>query len=419
MNIILMAFGSRGDIQPFPGLAVALREGGHSVTLAAPCDFETQINAWHIPYIPIPISNMEVLQKEATKGVTRRMTPAALLAFWRGVIPEFKRALLTTTHDVAEVARDADLLIAHGFLIPCAYSIHQHLKVPLMLGIAAPVVSTKIFPSPAFPPIPVGQRFYNPLTFQMLVRGVVSFMIEPMNTYRREVGLPTLSAGKVVQLLFSGQIPIVMHYSHHLMPMPSDWEANMHVVGAWTLPMQPDWTPPDALSAFLAQGKPPVYFGFGSMLVSDPQRMLQTIHEAVRLANLRGVLQAGWAGLAHEDEYLITIGDAPHDWLFPRMSAIVHHGGSGTTHSALSAGKPALIVPFMADQPFWGRRLVELGVGVPSIRPKKLTPERLATALRTLTQDSRMQQRAAELGAQLRAEDGLGATCELVQRFVT
>jgi sterol 3beta-glucosyltransferase len=200
MNIILMAFGSRGDIQPFPGLAVALREGGHSVTLAAPCDFETQINAWHIPYIPIPISNMEVLQKEATKGVTRRMTPAALLAFWRGVIPEFKRALLTTTHDVAEVARDADLLIAHGFLIPCAYSIHQHLKVPLMLGIAAPVVSTKIFPSPAFPPIPVGQRFYNPLTFQMLVRGVVSFMIEPMNAYRREVGLPTLSAGKVVQI---------------------------------------------------------------------------------------------------------------------------------------------------------------------------------------------------------------------------
>jgi sterol 3beta-glucosyltransferase len=218
MNITLMAFGSRGDVQPFLALAIALRERGHHVTLAAPSDFEAQVNAYGIPYLRIPISNMEVLRKESTKGATRGITPATLLAFWREVIPELKRALLTTTHMVAEAAHNADLLIAHGFLIPSAYSIHQHLQIPLMLGIAAPVISTQKFPSPAFPPLPFGQRFYNPLTFQVLVRGVLSYMIEPMNAYRREVGLPTLSAGKVIQLLFSGQIPVIMHYSPHLMP---------------------------------------------------------------------------------------------------------------------------------------------------------------------------------------------------------
>jgi hypothetical protein len=143
-----------------------------------------KIKAYNIPYIRIPITNMEVIQKESAQGIARKgITPATLLAFWREVIPQLKRALLTTTDLVAEASQNADLLIAHGFLIPSAYSIHQHLHIPLMLGIAAPIVSTKEFPSPAFPPIPFGQRFFNPLSYQMLVRLVISYMIEPMNTY--------------------------------------------------------------------------------------------------------------------------------------------------------------------------------------------------------------------------------------------
>jgi sterol 3beta-glucosyltransferase len=419
MNITLMAFGSRGDVQPFLALAVALRERGHTVMLAAPGDFETQIKAYGIPYIRIPITNMEVLQKDATQQVARRMTPATLLAIWREVIPELKRAILASTHEVAEASQNANLLIAHGFLIPSAYSVHEHLKIPLMLGVAAPVISTRQFPSPAFPPISFGQRFYNPFTFQVLLRGVLSYMIEPMNTYRKSVGLPKRSTGEMIRIFFRGKVPTLMHYSRHLTPTPSDWSENNHVVGAWTLPALNDWTPPDALTTFLEKGEPPVFFGFGSMPVSDPAEMGKTISEALRLAGLRGVLQAGWAGLSHDDEHLITIGDAPHDWLFPRMAAVVHHGGSGTTHSALLAGKPALITPFMADQPFWARRVAELGIGVPPIKPKKLTVENLAQALRTLTQDGAMRERAAEMGARLRAEDGLTTACDLAERYVS
>jgi sterol 3beta-glucosyltransferase len=416
MKITMMAFGSRGDVQPFLALAVALRERGHEVTLAAPGDFEALIGAYGIPYIRIPISTMEAGQTEFGKRVARGITPATLIALWREVIPEMRRALLASTYEIAEAARGADLLFAHGFTVPLAYSIHQHVQVPLVLSIAAPVVSSRQYS--VFPPLPFGQRFFNPLSQEILVRLVLSYQIAPMNTYRREVGLPKLSAGNAAHLLSKAQLPVLMHYSRHLFPTPSDWNANVHVLGAWTLPAPADWTPPDALSAFLAAGEPPVFFGFGSMPVHDPAQVGRTISEALRMANLRGVLQAGIGGLTHEDKHIITIGDAPHDWLFPRMAAVVHHGGSGTTHAALGAGKPALIVPFMADQPFWARRIVERGVGVAPIKPKKLTPENLAAALRTLTGDSALHQRAAEMGALLRAEDGLATACTLVEQYV-
>jgi sterol 3beta-glucosyltransferase len=199
------------------------------------------------------------------------------------------------------------------------------------------------------------------------------------------------------------------------LPVPPDWPTNIHVIGAWTLPMPQGWTPPDDLAAFLANGEPPVYFGFGSMKVPDPLRMTQQIAAALKATGLRGVLQAGWAGLNHHDNHLITIGDTPHAWLFPRMAAIVHHGGSGTTHAALKAGKPSLVVPFAVDQPFWGQRIAAAGAGVPPISPKRLTVEHLAAALRTLTQDSTMRQHAAAISEQMRAEDAIATALEIIE----
>lgn len=350
MNIGLIAFGSRGDIQPFLALALALRGRGHEVKLAAPIDFEAQISAYGIPYVRIPLNSQVLTMSESAQDVTRKgITPRTLIAFWREVIPNIQRGFLAGMREMTEAFRGSDLLIAHGFTLPATYAIHQHLQIPLMLSIAAPVIATRLYPCPTFPPVPFGGRFYNPLSYHLLVRFVTSYLMKPTKTYRQEVGLPPISAGKLIEIFFSGQIPVLLHYSRHLMPAPSDWNPNIHIVGSWSLPAPAAWLPPAALTTFLTDGTPPVFFGFGSMPVTDPARMVQTLAEALRLTNLRGVLQAGWAGLEHTTENLITIGDAPHEWLFSQMAAVVHHGGSGTTHSALSAGKPALIVPFVAD----------------------------------------------------------------------
>lgn len=415
MNIMMMAFGSRGDVQPFLALAVALQKRAHSVTLAAPQDFEDLIQSYGVTYLPIPIRASAMQNLSSTQQVTDKgVTPSSLIAIWREIIPQIKRAMLQATQDISQACQGVDLLISHGFQMPFAYAIHQHLNIPLLLSIAAPTIATREFS--IFPPVPFGARWYNPLTFQILVRMMYSFTTEPTNTYRQSVGLPKTSTGEMVRLYFSGKIPTYMHYSRHLSPPPADWPASVKVMGAWPLPAQTDWTPPAALQDFLAHGEPPVFFGFGSMPVSKPEKMSATISEALRAAHLRGVLQAGWSGLAHHDAHLISIEDVPHEWLFPRMSAIVHHGGAGTTHAALWAGKSSLIVPFMADQPFWARRLTDLGVNVPPIAPKKITVENLTAALRTLTSDADLHRRAAEMGALIRAEGGLEAMCAVIER---
>ncbi|MFN8449260.1 MAG: hypothetical protein U0521_11915 [Anaerolineae bacterium] len=158
---------------------------------------------------------------------------------------------------------------------------------------------------------------------------------------------------------------MLMNYSRHLGPVPSDWNTNVHVVGTWNLPTLDDWTPPDALRAFLAAGEPPVFFGFGSMKVSNPAQTTRIISEALRVTNLRGVLQSGWSGLAHEDDHLITIDDTPHDWLFPQMAAIVHHGGSGTTSQRGKRGQTRDDRAVHGGSAVLGSAAGGAGVGVP------------------------------------------------------
>jgi sterol 3beta-glucosyltransferase len=417
MNIALIGFGSRGDVQPFLALALALREHGHTVTLTAPNDCETQITAYGIDYIPIPHSFKAILEINVFEQVRREgFNLPAIAATVRYGAAKMKRLFQDTMRVAAEAARNADIIVCHGLVSALAYTFHQQFRIPIISGVALPSYPTGAFPNPFFPPVPIGQRFYNPLTHKLIMRVIMPYMLDAMNDYRRQVGLPILSLKQTLDIIFSEQIPLVMHYSRHLVPVPSDWGAHIHVVGTWSLPEHPNWTPPDKLHTFLAQGDPPVFIGFGSMIVPNPAKLVQRIGDALRIAGLRGVLQAGWSGLAHEDDHLITIGETPHDWLFPRMAAVVHHGGSGTTHTTLRAGKPALIVPFYADQPFWGRRVADLGVGVPPIAPRRLTAECLAAALHTLAQDGNLRRRAEEVGALLRVEDGLGTTCTLVEQ---
>jgi sterol 3beta-glucosyltransferase len=189
--------------------------------------------------------------------------------------------------------------------------------------------------------------------------------------------------------------------------------------GYWFLDQPNDWQPSVELQAFLDAGDPPVYVGFGSMAGRKPQRLAQIVIEALQAANVRGVIATGWGGLDANDlpETIFKIDQAPHDWLFPRMAAVAHHGGAGTTAAGLRAGRPTVICSFIADQPFWGARVYALGVGPKHIPQKQLTVEKLAAAIREATTNPAMRQRAADLGEQIRAEDGVADTVALIERI--
>jgi sterol 3beta-glucosyltransferase len=214
-------------------------------------------------------------------------------------------------------------------------------------------------------------------------------------------------------------VPFLNAWSEHVVPNPPDWPADVATVGYWFLDRPDDWAPSPALAAFLDSGPPPVYIGFGSMAARHPERTSQTVLRAIRQTGQRALLARGWGGIDAQDvpEFVFLLDEAPHDWLFPRCVAVVHHGGAGTTAASLRAGRPSVICPFFGDQPFWGRRVHALGAGPAPIRQKKLTADQLAAAIRVAIGDDRVRRRAAEIGRAIRAEDGIGRATRHLQRI--
>ena len=211
---------------------------------------------------------------------------------------------------------------------------------------------------------------------------------------------------------------ILYGYSPLVLPPPTDWGDSVHVTGYWFLEPPAEWAPPADLVHFLQSGPPPVYIGFGSMVNSKPEETTKLVLQALARTGQRGVLSAGWGGLQQADlpETVFMIGSIPFSWLFPQMAAVVHHGGAGTTSIGLWAGIPAIVTPFMGDQPFWGQRVYELGVGPKPIPRRRLTIDRLAEAIRCAVTDTAMQQAAASLGERIRAEDGIARAVAVIEQ---
>jgi UDP:flavonoid glycosyltransferase YjiC (YdhE family) len=213
--------------------------------------------------------------------------------------------------------------------------------------------------------------------------------------------------------------PILYGYSPSVIPPPPDWDKNIHVTGYWFLDPAADWTPPSALMEFLQAGSSPVYVGFGSMSSRKPEETADLVLQALARTRQRAILLSGWGGLRKADlpSSVLMVDSIPFSWLFPRVAAVVHHGGAGTTAAGLRAGVPSVVIPFFGDQPFWGQRIAELGVGPAPIPRQKLTVERLAQAIQKAVTDQTMRQCAAHLGAKIQAEDGIARAVAIVQHI--
>ncbi|MDM8518028.1 glycosyltransferase [Desulfobacterales bacterium HSG16] len=240
--------------------------------------------------------------------------------------------------------------------------------------------------------------------------------------WRIQHGLSPRSPGLRMRLPDGRPIPALYGFSRHIIPPPKDWDETATVTGYWFLNEAEHLHPPGALTDFLSSGEPPIYFGFGSIFGRDPELVTQIILEAVRRTGVRAILARGWGGLEStplaQSESVMFIEAAPHSWLFPQVSAVVHHGGCGTTSAGLLAGKPSIICPFFGDQPFWGSHIERLGVGPSPIPQKKLTVERLCHAIDVVMNDSTMRRNAAALGKRLRKENGTSNAVEFITRWM-
>jgi UDP:flavonoid glycosyltransferase YjiC (YdhE family) len=228
-----------------------------------------------------------------------------------------------------------------------------------------------------------------------------------MKAGRRALGLRGASTAT------RGQ-PVLYGFSRHVVPVPPGRSRSRLVTGWWFNDAPADWTMPAALEQFLSDPGPVVSVGFGSMGARQPEEAGRLVVDAARQAGVRVVLLSGWSGVDVRDDAVLAIPSVPHDHLFPRVAAIVHHGGAGTTGAALRAGVPSIVVPFAVDQPFWASRVAALGVGPRPIPRSRLSVTALADAIRRSLDDQTMRDRAAHLGALIRAEDGVAAAVRVL-----
>jgi sterol 3beta-glucosyltransferase len=215
-------------------------------------------------------------------------------------------------------------------------------------------------------------------------------------------------------------VPVLYGYSPWLVPEPADWKGAAVVCGYWFADSPSAWVPSAELLAFLQHGPPPLYVGFGSMASEDPGRMEAIVVEALEQTGQRAILASGWGGLPSSalPPGLISVDYIPHEWLFGRVSGAVHHGGAGTTAAALRAGIPSIIIPFFADQFFWGRRLHERGLSPRPIPRTDLSAQRLACSIREIVGDGGMRERCRAAGEAIRSERGVAIGAEAADRYL-
>jgi sterol 3beta-glucosyltransferase len=410
MRALLLTVGSQGDVQPYVALAGRLRSAGHEVVLAAPAVYQGLGES----IVPLDLDMTEVGYAVDGKHGLRHM-----LAFTRAMGRQAEAFL----PQLARLAREGADVVVHHPVLPLGQHLAELLQVPAVVAPPLPMlVPTGEFPSPAWP----GTHRWLPRSLNRPSYRAARYLTGAWcrrDVDRWRAGDLRLDNSKKNRHdpLSHEDVTVLHSFSEHVVPKPKDWPATAQITGYWSMP-DTDWTPPRRLAEFLDAGQPPVYIGFGSMPVGDPARLAGAIVAATRQTGTRAVLYSLDPRIRRhlaQQTAITVIRQAPHDWLFPRMSAIVHHGGAGTTGAAVRAGRPQVIWPFGIDQHFWAGRMADLGVAAPAKPVRALNQVSLASAIDRAVNDSMMADLAIGLANRVRTEDGTGAALAHLERITT
>ncbi|RKF61110.1 UDP-glucose,sterol transferase [Erysiphe neolycopersici] len=404
LNIVVMVIGSRGDIQPFIKIGKNLQEYGHKVRIATHPAFKkfvqdeigleffsvggdpAELMAFMVKN-PGLIPTMETLKKGEV-GRRRDQMAEIFEGFWR--------ACINDTNDEKDYANRkmmtgrapfvADAIIANP---PSFAHIHcaERLGIPLHLMFTFPYTPTQAFPHPLanIKISNVDPGYTNFISYPLVEMMTWQGLGDLVNNFRvKTLGLEPVSTLWAPGQLYRLKVPYTYLWSPTLVPKPEDWGPEINIVGFVFLDLASSYEPPEDLLNFINEGSTPIYIGFGSIVVDNPDGFTKMILDAVKLTGVRALVSKGWGNLGGNEatDNVFLLENVPHDWLFPRVSAVIHHGGAGTTAAGLKYGKPTIIVPFFGDQQFWGNMIEESGAGASPIPYKDLTLEALADGIR-------------------------------------
>lgn len=418
MRVIILAVGSRGDVQPYVALGLGLQAAGHAVRVITHGIFESFVRGRGLDFLP--------LMDDPQEFVERGDGPRANNPF--NVMLRARTQLKRHFEECLAGCHDAEVILASLFGTLAGHDVAEKLGVPIYPALTVPVTPTGSFPSYLIPvTLNLGHAF-NRSTYVLADLSFWLYSGHWINDARqRALHLPP--TGYFRPRLGRGLLrryPVVYGYSPAILPKPADWGDWIHVTGYWFLERSPDWQPPATLVDFLQSGPPPVYIGFGSMMSSmmgrTSEEMTLVVLDALARTKQRAIVETGWAGLADTalpDRVFRIDGSIPHDWLFPQMAAAVHHAGAGTTCASLRAGIPTITAPVVHEARLWGQRIAELGVGPPPLLCKRLSAAQLACAIERALRDADMRARATALGQRIRQENGVATAVEVFHRLLS
>ncbi|WP_217207044.1 glycosyltransferase [Streptomyces sp. AC550_RSS872] len=401
-----MTAGSRGDVAPYTGLGLALSRAGHEVTLVTHGCFERLVAGSGVRFHPIPLDPRAELESARGRSLHRSASGLGKLVRVVGLARALAGRL---TDDLLAAARDSDVLLLAGSTAPLGHAIAEGLSLPSLDVPLQPLAPTREFGPPM-----LGGGSWGAVG-NRAAGHVVSLAID--RVFSAAVPDARVRLGLPPRRPRTPHRHRALHgYSSLVVPRPRDWPPHLEVTGYWW-PYDGAAQLPSELREFLDAGPPPVFVGLGSATVPDPARLSGEVVRALRRAGLRTVIQRGWGGLEAVGDDVLTIDEVPHSALFPRMAAVIHHCGAGTTAAGLRAGVPAVPVPVQFDEGFWAGRLVALGVAPRAVPLRKFTADALADAVRRATTDPSFGRRARDLADGLRAEDGVAPVLDAVNRL--
>ncbi|XP_048127453.1 sterol 3-beta-glucosyltransferase UGT80A2 isoform X2 [Rhodamnia argentea] len=407
LQIVMLIVGTRGDVQPFVAIGKRLQDYGHRVRLATHANFKEFVLTAGLEFFPLG-GDPKVLAGYMVKNKGFLPSGPSEIPIQRNQIKDIIYSLLPACKDPdidSGISFKADAIIAN----PPAYG-HTHvaeaLKIPLHIFFTMPWTPTTEFPHPLSR---VKQQAGYRLSYQIVDSLIWLGIRDMINDVRKK----KLKLRPVTYLSGSQgsdtDVPYGYIWSPHLVPKPKDWGPKVDVVGFCFLDLASNYQPPEPLVKWLKAGEKPIYIGFGSLPVQEPEKMTQIIVQALEETGQRGIINKGWGGLGNLPEpkdFIYLLDNCPHDWLFLQCKAVVHHGGAGTTAAGLKAACPTTIVPFFGDQPFWGERVHARGVGPLPIPVDEFSYRKLVDAIRFML-EPKVKERALELAKAMENEDGV------------
>jgi sterol 3beta-glucosyltransferase len=410
MKIAITTVGTRGDLQPYIALGLGLKKAGHDVLIVSAKNEAAFVLGYGLDFYPLNVDIQQLMAGGEVKEMAQGNNPLKFVIGHLRGSKKMKALMVKTQGEIWDACKEVDMIIFHPGM-PIGYFIAKEKNKLAVMACPFPVLATKAYPSILFYSFPrLGQTFnlFTHFLFDKIFWALSKPAIKEfwLSNIKSKINFST----SAIKQITKSNMPIINGYSNLLFKHAKEWGGNVATTGSWIIEDEPEFMLPAGLVEFIDNEAAPIYIGFGSLNNKDSmQATLDIVLKALEMTNQRAVIALGtdggqFNGVLPASVFLIQ--NIPHTWLFPKMKMVIHHGGAGTTATGLRAGRPTVIIPHNADQPAWGQRVYELGVGSKPIKKASLTAGNLAAAIIYALQEEIISN-AENLGAELRKENGV------------